>query len=538
MSFHAEATRIRNNIRRYTTHSFVSGLLDVLHRMKARRSINNGIPQMPWIPCLAFEWAFELVPYKTAVDANSDDVHAILQQIWELQNYAYDFNTIAPDLALRRLVISQNRFQVAPEERTRFLYRFVDMLNMRQRSKVPKQSFEKNYGIDLETFFYISVYLLIRFSYESVTAVRYETLVHDFGLHISIPRLTTALHLIGATPGEIAGLIRQKRQPDRELRCSEYSEEPVLVEKPLILLEDCITTPHPRILDIGISEFVMRALKRIHPGQFKDKFTTLFEEYIANLFVEYHVSHHREAEINSWYKSAGVQEKVADFFITSTDGNSKEYLLIDAKAVEPKSAFLSAATGRMLREQLRDGHIKGIQQIALCANALATIGKITADIHNRHALIVTHGDFQLTGCDKLLQLTDGEGANDLRQLIDGKLLSENIHFCTVADLEAVLNINAETGTTILDFLKFCKQQQSRPETAKFDTSMNVHDFSQALGLKSYKTCSTSIQQQSMALLDTLANRHLQSREAWGASYPNNIAAFISKLTELKAGLNY
>ncbi|TNZ33706.1 hypothetical protein CGK50_23915, partial [Vibrio parahaemolyticus] len=54
---------------------------------------------------------------------------------------------------------------------------------------------------------------------------------------------------------------RGETRGDGGVRVEEYFSEPLLLEKPILILPEGISTAHPYVASIGLSEFVLRTLK-------------------------------------------------------------------------------------------------------------------------------------------------------------------------------------------------------------------------------------------------------------------------------------
>lgn len=116
----------------------------------------------------------------------------------------------------------------------------------------------------------------------------------------------------------------------------EYFSEPLLLEKPILILPEGISTAHPYVASIGLSEFVLRTLKTADSRGFRDKFTKEFEEYLAYVFDAYGFETTREEQLKAVYRDNKIQGKVVDF-LHQRNGTS---IFIDAKGVEPNQKYL------------------------------------------------------------------------------------------------------------------------------------------------------------------------------------------------------
>lgn len=526
MSYQTEAAAIRKKLSSYTTYSLVRHLLANLHQPQGK--VPNGI-QVPWIHCLTLEWTLEIDERPNAVEASAKCVGAILNRVWALQNSALTLDRVEdPMMEIRRMLIPQARFQQEQKSHLIFLFRFIAIIELQAGKKTLRSQFEHKAGISLDKFLLFASWLWISLPFSKQYFVSYETLINQLYPALQPFEIIHLLKLVGGTIPEIKKVIQTIRPTTRHLNPSEYFDEPALVVKPVFLLGDGISTPQAHLLSIGLSEFVMRTLKAGNPGLFKDTFTKLYEAYMAKLLSHYNLTLQRESAIEAWYKKAGLSGKVADFLVK--DGTST--ILIDAKGVEPKTSMLTSGTASYIKDKLKDSLIKGVIQIAECAGILTSLGQISPDLEGRYGLVVTHQEHYISDAEKLFTLCEGSSV-ELRAFVEGKLLSKNILFCTISDLEKMLNICDATKTSLSDLLKFSAERQADIKTRRFIFEQHVHEYHQHHGSPNFKATNEMILSQSDRYFAECHNAVEQSHEYWRSKGEFSIQEFIDTYITIK-----
>jgi hypothetical protein len=239
MAYHQKAAKIRQFIRLYTTQSVLTHLLRHLH--EPPRPIEQG-PSMPWIICLALEWTIELTPVLKAKEATEQNVYKVLQMLWELQNSALDLDSPDFMVQIRKMLITQTRFQEEKHNRFLFLYRFIAILSLQNGRQWLSKDFEDQACISLEKFLILSTWLLVRFSFINNHFVKYETIINELYPAFTVDEIALFLKIVGGTLPQLKNTILSARPSSRKLYQSEYFEEPVLISRPVILLNDGIST--------------------------------------------------------------------------------------------------------------------------------------------------------------------------------------------------------------------------------------------------------------------------------------------------------
>ena len=530
MVFEVKANKIREKIKSYTQESLVSYFIRYLHY---KPDDGNVAERRPWTAFLALEWALELTQHPNAKTVSDKQAHQILESIWNIQSDASDItNNKNFRIVLRKMIIPQLRFQIHPIQHLFFLFRFYSMLMQPSSSSAPKDDFKKITGIEFERFLLFSALLHLVFTWNNSPVVKYQELVEYMCPYFNFDELKVMLNLVGGNIYEIESLIKQHRSPTRTIRRDEYFEEPFFIRKPVLIIPDGITTPHSTVLSIGITEFILRILKQADPSRFKDKFTSSFEKYLEQLLIEFKYTFLTEAEIKDIYKVNKVSGKVVDFLVTE----ESNMLLIDAKCAEPKNRVMVTDNPCILRDQIRDIHLKGVEQVSTCIQLLDMIkNSKMRGYDNRFALIVTHQDYYIGDCCDLLEYLTPEHSQKLVKTINNMLPSENIHFCGIHDLEGIVHICNETKTSLCDFLRFCAIQQKSPETRKFDMRQHIWEFASVQGVESNSPIGSTASKEAKdkifeELIDMMKSNQNYWNTGWVKSQKQNFGlAFGKKL---------
>lgn len=514
MSFSRDAHKIRNSITRYTKESVVQHLLTRLHTVYPDEPQAIG---RPWIVCLMLEWTLELEPIKGAIPANEKDVRNILNKIWALQGEAIKF--AAEDnvwLSLRAFLLTQLRFQTNKIVHNYFLVRLFSIMCNEGASRSFQNNFKAQTDIDLEDFFVLSVFFFSIFYSSKKPVIKYEEFLPKLTPAYPVAVLKQYLSLVGANFEQLQQLMKRRKgetRGDGDVRAEEYFSEPLLLEKPILILPQGISTAHPYIASIGLSEFVLRTLKTADSRGFRDKFTKEFENYLAYVFDANNFEMTKEDELKVFYRDNKIQGKVVDF-LHQRNGTS---IFIDAKGVEPNKKILVTDKSNIIKDKLRDTHLKGIKQAAECAAKLSGVGfGNLADFDNRYALIVTHQDFYLGNGVKLASYLGDEYRQRIDEAVAGNIPLKNVHFCCVADLEGILALCNETETEISDFLDFCNIAEEAPETSKFEMRQHIQAYAEKLASeKSSPIGSDRLIENYKYLTSELADKMSKSQQYWG-----------------------
>ncbi|WP_345874488.1 GapS1 family protein [Shewanella algae] len=531
MSFSRDTQKIRNLIKRYTKASVVQHLLTRLHTVYRGEFSVLG---RPWTVCLMLEWTLELEPNQSAVPATEKDVWKILNKILALQGKATNF---ADEdniwLSLRAFLLTQLRFQTNQIVHNYFLVRLFTIMCHESASRSFRDSFKAQTEIELEDFFVLSVFFFSIFYISKKPVIKYEEFLPKLSPGYPVTLIKQYLSLVGANFQQLQQLMKCRKfeiRGDGDVRAEEYFSEPLLLEKPILILAEGISTVHPYVASIGLSEFVLRTLKTADSEGFRDKFTKEFEDYLAYVFNVYGFEITREEQLKVIYKDNKIQGKVIDF-LHQRNGTS---VFIDAKGVEPNQKVLVTDQSHIIKDKLRDTHLKGIKQAGECAAKLSDVGfDKLAEFNDRYALIVTHQDFYLGNGVKLASYLGQEYRQRIDEAVAGRIPLKNIHFCCVADLEGILALCNETETEISDFLDFCAAEEEVPETAKFEMRQHIQVYAAKLSSdKSSPIGTDKLVKNHEYLTSELANKMLKSSQYWKEGLVK-IPAFLQQIKIIK-----
>jgi|GEM_PF-1455766 len=513
MSYSDKASKIRSKITQYNTISVVNLLLNRLHVKHSGFDIPNS---RSWISCLMLEWTLELGIIVNAKDANEKGVHKILNDIWTLQDQALNLvDNKNPFFAMRKFLIPQLRFQISQDSHSSFLTRFSLLIRHGRYKGYFDEKFMEETKVSLDDFLTISLFLESLFKDQNLSLVKYSDLITYLHPSIDLDSIIRVINLLGSNLDGLRDICVDRRNRLNGLKPSEYFLEPALISKPLILLKDGISTSHSYVATIGISEFALRFFKNLNHGEFKKRFTKLFEEYLGELLESSFINFMHEDEIKSLYKSklpkGHANNKVADFMIR----DAKKILFIDAKGVEPSDTILTTNDSMLMKNQLRDHLIKGIKQTTETANNMSIIDPQNySEIKNRYALIVTHQDFYLGDAKVLRGYLGQEYKHKIDEAINGQIEVEKIHFCSVSDFETIIMICNQTNSTIFQFLDFCIEPEKRPDTGKFHMTQHIQSFAEHKGLKSFYHFSEQVKLEFKKNHDYMKALIEESRSFW------------------------
>ncbi|MGD8110675.1 hypothetical protein [Vibrio sp. TRT 17S01] len=209
---------------------------------------------------------------------------------------------------------------------------------------------------------------------------------------------------------------------------------------------------------------MLRILKEDNPSTFRNRFSRAFESYMANTFNDFSIPVVPESSIEQHYKKHNIDGKVVDFLL-NVDGKS---VLFDAKGVEPKDVLLTTDSSKTVKEKLRDTLLKGVEQAAECSQLLSkTQYPDFADYSDRYALVVSHKEFYFGGGAQLAEYLGEFSEDKIHKVVENKIPIENIHFCSIAELEGMIAICVEASTSIPNFLEYCTQQNKTKQNGSY-----------------------------------------------------------------------
>lgn len=480
MSFEKKIFQIRNGILRYSKKSVVENLLQRLH---SQDSTKPAAYMRHWVVCLMLEWTLEFDNNNSTRKASHKDIQKLLDKLWMAETDAMDLrNSKNTWLTIRISLLQQLRFQTNQSENIYFLVRLYTIMCDKDSSSYFKNEFKKHTGLELDEFFVFAFFLDFIFKDNEKPYYSYSKLVPVLLPGFSFDFVRKALLLIGSDLYSLQSILLDMRLKSKIEFTSreEYFAEPKLLVKPIIFLREGICTPHSHIALIGISEFVLRTLKRAAPEKFRNKFAIAFEHYIGSLFKEFDYPVQTETELSTIYKKHNIQGKIVDFLHTSQGAS----LFFDAKGVEPKQELLLTDNETIIKDKLRDTILKGIRQAAECIENLVNVSEVQiAPYARRYAIVITHQDFYFGNGAKLAEYIGSEYRARIDDVVKGNLPLDNVHFCGVADLEGILSACKAAGTGLDDFFDFCTIEESDPHTAKFMIKQHLEEYRKKHRLK-------------------------------------------------------
>jgi len=474
MTFEKEAYRIRRSIKNYTTESVVQHLLSRLHT-----DFGKGIDQArsaPWDTCLALDWTLELEPEGYASEASKEDVSKILDRLWSLQSVASNLDGADNIwLSLRAFILPQMLFQQDQCLHLYFFTRLYTIMCSEGASASFKDNFKQEVGVELQDFFVFSLHFAAMFLERPSSFISYSDLVCRLNPAFDIDSIRKMLKTLGANPLDMRQIAQKKRAERGEPRAVEYFSEPMLISRPLLLLQNGVSAVHSYIATIGISEFVLRTLKRADAQGFKKKFGAAFEDYISELLAAYDKNIVREAILKEFYRLKGVNNnaKVADFLIQEGD----KCIFVDAKAIEPNERILVTDSPRMVKDRLKGTIIHAMNQTGKCSEILEENGYDTLPEKNkRYSLIITHQDFYMGSAMKLVEYLGGEFENRVYEALNDQISIEHAHFCCITSFESMLDVCNQAETQLSDFLDYCAEKDAQQATSRFDMRQHINEY--------------------------------------------------------------
>ncbi|MCY9862038.1 hypothetical protein OTK49_05780 [Vibrio coralliirubri] len=533
MSFEKKTKAIANKIRNFTTESLVENLLKRLH---ADYDGPTGM-ERAWVTCMLLEWVLENKPKSTARVAQPKDVYKLTNDIWNLQGDA-TASAVGSEslmLSMRPFLLTQLRFQQPQIIHAYFLVRLYSIMVSVNESPAFKNSFKQATNVELDRFYSLSLLLIQLFANTKSVYLPYKDMLTNFHPAFSVDEIAAILSALGANVGDLKAHFRERRLTLGAIKKAEYCAETHLTRYPLLLLPDSLTTSHTYVASIGVSEFVLRTLKAIDPSGFRNKFSRAFEDYMGQVFQDFGIPVIHESLLNDHYKKNGLQGKVVDFLLNS-NGRS---VLFDAKGVEPRDELLTTDSPKTIKDKLRDTLLKGVEQAAKCSTLLDSSNYPNfADYSHRFALIVTHKEFYFGGGPQLADYLREYSDDKLLDVVSGCIPLENIHFCSIAELEGITAICTKSGTSIPDFLQYCTEQNQDSVTAKFEMRQQLESFIKECDMEHGAPIgSQQVYQDYETLMNEGQQAIAESKQYWREGGTDKALEYLQKLAQLKGKLS-
>lgn len=526
MSFSNKAVKIRSRLCKYTKNSIIQ---EEIKRLS--KPVTQGFEEaqkMPWLSFLLVEWLYQVEEKKDAVDATSNDINAILNSMYKLQDEAANFKDgVNIQLAMRRMLLGQLWCQLPPLYHQFTLIRLHSLMIIDGKTPYFEQNFKKLTGVELFDFFQFALWLSLA-SVQQKGIIKYEQILKDFYPKYSVLYIGKIIKLVSGGPEKMFGVMGSIKTST--ISQERYFATPKLLDIPFFKFEDRIGSLHNSVSCKGLAEFVLNLFKQNDHEKFRKHFSRHFEEYVGVIIGESGLPYMSENEIKKIYKSNGLKGKVIDYLLID-DSSS---VFIDAKAIEPPQKLMVSDNPEIIRQRLKGSFTKGIEQSFECAQLLDCEGVALSEREDRFVVVVTHQDFYLSSGVSLRANISSGFFDELIDKYGDPIPIENVHFCSVEDFEGIMMMCSDHSIELPEFLRFCSVQDLDARTRKFDIRQHLQSFMTDKGIAKNSPIGTGyLSKRKDELFEALTTTVKSNNEYWQVNGMNAIPEYLNKFAELK-----
>ncbi|WP_375757331.1 hypothetical protein [Corallococcus exercitus] len=192
-----------------------------------------------------------------------------------------------------------------------------------------------------------------------------------------------------------------------------------------------------------------------------------FEDYIARVLEFTGMEHRTERHLRARYPG----RKVTDFAIPSENAT----VLVEAKAIETSRLAQASPDERVLVQHIRSSVLKAVGQGLAAASAISASPDdvLAGHVDEFFLLVVTMKDLHLGPGQGLIQ---GPVEAEIREAAKGLDMDlvprENTFFCTVEELEFLVDACATSGVSMASVLRRARQANADPATRRLHLSQH------------------------------------------------------------------
>ncbi len=269
-------------------------------------------------------------------------------------------------LKLRPMLLQQSWYQQSTTDNCITLLRQMHWFTIRNNNH--SREFKKSYGVTLESFYTISIFIITRTNKEKagIQGINLYELLFYLTPHIPLIEITNYFSLIGIRAQDLSTSFKSHRLPEEKNQQSEYFQPSPLRFKPIIIDGNRALIPNKNLFTAGISSLVPDLLKKKLRESFKNEFGNDMESYVGELLEGSKLKYLNEKQILETYRRHNIKKgKVTDFII---EGSTS--IIIECKAIEPGDIVKSSYSSELIYRHLQESFIKAIDQIQETTNSL------------------------------------------------------------------------------------------------------------------------------------------------------------------------
>ncbi|MBF8803504.1 GapS1 family protein [Pseudomonas asiatica] len=459
-------SKIRRKLRSYRADSVLQKVYDHLHWSGTNNPPALG---MPWIVLFLLKLAMQECRGDRKI-ITSAQFTALANELFHMQGLAIPIGPGNPHLLLRPMILQQAWYQGEVLADVKAMTR--QMAWYAQPGSPYDEMFKKNYGLTLEHFYLISLYLIILVANQSKGVAEINLVDLLFRLTPSIPLESVVRYflLTSVRSQDLPAFFLSHTVPGELHQQSEFLQTTPLRHKPILADGNNLFILNGKFFSRAIGTLMPALLKKMKGWSFKEHFGPDMEKYIGDLLSHSKVTHLTETELNAKCRlDSVITGKMADYMITG-----KTNVIIESKAIEPGDIISAVFDPGILKAHLKDSFIKAIEQ---CQESVFRLKqtKVYSD-GNFSCIIVTHEDFWFASAVEVASFIDFE----LTDRILAKFGSipvpmEKILFISIDMLESTLASHANSDIEIGEFIEECSVVLGTAEGRRFTMTHLIQD---------------------------------------------------------------
>lgn len=466
MKFQRQVKKVKSLIRGYDAVDLLDALYNYMNAQV--KDDAERLRRHPWLIMLIIKWNLlenRVHPEFSKVLTNTDFMRIL--------NTTYDLNKLVRMPGdgrhhrnfMRNLAFQQFVYQKSLSSTT-VASNHLLFSNLPENHRL-KVKFEEVTGLDMKSFNQCCLVIYAAFSKsKSVTLNDFKIISGKVGER----NIEKALNLLSVDLRCVKGLIKDNNRSNGTY--SEWYEQSLFLKFPLVKYDDKYTCLNIYILLRCIEGYIYDLLKSNDSQWFMDNFGKVFENYLNKGLVFSGCKYVEESVIK---KGLPKGVNVIDFIINENGCN----IFMDAKAVELPYLGKVSDDPKVILGKVKTSAIKAIKQANVLnnyiyGNSLKSVGfeKIN------YLLVVTYKELYLGNGVTFYDSIAKEAIDDIVKGLEPAAIIplENIYFITLEEFDLLCSAINHSCITFQDILQRAKENDSKPQTMKFDFMQHLNSL--------------------------------------------------------------
>lgn len=469
LKYDRKIRRFRSRLKIYRPDSILPHVLSHLHHSQNNVNPTSG---MPWVVLLFLKMCMqECTGVKR--DMSKGEFASYVNELFGLQHLASTIELGGFELKIRAMIQQQAWYQIEPVQDVKALVR--QMIWYCSSNPIYSSKFKEVYGLSLENFYTISLFLLMAVvnGAKGVVVVNVHSLVYWLTPKIPSRDIFSYFAIVSVRSEDLPSFFSNHvvLGEDGLHQQSEYVQTSPMRKKPIILDGENLCVYFASLFSRSIRLLVPSLLKEQKTWQFKNYFGPDMEMYVGALLQKSNVEYHAEHVLNKICKAAGIPDgKMADYLALG-----KVNVVFESKAIEPGDVVTAVSDSSILCKTLGGSFIKGIEQ---CQETVYRLRQVKDFSESKFlSVVITHEDFWFSSAADIVRNVDveleGRVINKYGQLPS---LFEDILFITIEDLESILQAASLSKIVLGDFLVECSSKLQEPSGKRFTSSHMIQEM--------------------------------------------------------------